>query len=103
MSDRLGIHELKEAIREFLSSAEKHGQIYDLVPFSTMASILKILDEKMGTRYYNFIIDVYITLSRSAPTWFDTYILKSIKYIAEGLQYKAEIISQARKKTPIIG
>lgn len=103
MSEQSPFAELQKAIREFLSSAERHGQIYDLVPFAVMASIIKIIDMKNGTNYYEAIVNEYIKLSRSAPAMFDTYILKSIKYVSQGLAYKAEIINEAKKKTPMSG
>ena len=102
-NSEIPLSELKEAIKEFLSSAERHGQVYDLVPFSVMASLLKLIDLKHCTKYYDSIVKVYIELSRSAPMLFDTYMVRVISKIAEGLQHKTEVISQIGKKTKILG
>jgi len=100
-SNEMPISELKEAIREFMRVAEKHGQIFDLIPFVGMASILKLIDKKHNTDYYDAIVEVYLKLSRSAPSYFETYITKIIGKVAKGLEHKTQVVSMFGKKTKI--
>ena len=101
-SNEIPISELKEAIHEFMKVAEKHGQIFDLIPFVGMASILKLIDKKHNTDYYDAIVEVYLKLSRSAPSYFETYITKVIGKVASGLQHKTEVTTMLGRKTKIL-
>ena len=102
MPNETPLSELKEAIKEFMRVAEKHGQVFDLIPFVSMASILKLVDKKHNTDYYDAIVEVYLKLSRSAPSYFETYITKVIGKVASGLQHKTEVTTMLGRKTKIL-
>ena len=102
MTNEVPVSELKEAIKEFMRVAERHGQVHDLIPFVCMASILKLIDLKHDTKYYEAVVETYLTLSRSAPSYFETYITRIIGRVSEGLKHKTEIVTQLGKKTKIL-
>ena len=94
--------ELAKVVSILAELGQRHGQIQDPVGFTSMCALLKLIDSRHGTKLYEYICTEYIKVSRSAPSYFDTYIIKLVKSIAQGITHQTMIQESLGKVLPVV-
>jgi len=94
--------ELGKIVKELVGFGERHGQIHDAISFTSLCSTLRIIDIKHNTDFYDIVCSEFVKNSRSAPAVFDTYVIKVIKSISEGILHQTNIIEEKGRTIPVI-
>ncbi|MCD6488652.1 MAG: hypothetical protein J7K21_05450 [Desulfurococcales archaeon] len=94
--------ELGKIIKELVGFGERHGQIHDAIGFTSLCSTLKIIDIKHNTSFYDIVCNEFMKNSRSAPAIFDTYVIKVIKSISQGIVHQTQIVEEKGRMIPVV-